>query len=306
MLFTKWGKRNHQWNLGERKKIGRLKIVFNWLLKPFPPGIIICKLGGKMRIPFYQVDAFTDKVFGGNQAAVCPLESWLDTALMQNIAAENNLSETAFYVKKGNQFEIRWFTPKLEIDLAGHPTLATAHVIFNHTDYNKDKITFLSTSGELVVTKSDNLLQMNFPARPPEAVDAPEELVKGLGLEPLEVLKSRDYLALYPSEKDIRSIKPKFDVLAEVDCLGMIITAKGDQSDFVSRFFAPRAGINEDPVTGSAHSTLIPFWAKKLDKKDLHAFQLSERKGELFCEYLGDRVIIGGYAVTCIKGEFFL
>jgi PhzF family phenazine biosynthesis protein len=259
-----------------------------------------------MRIPLYQVDAFTDKVFGGNPAAVCPLESWLDTSVMQNIAAENNLSETAFYVKKGEGFEIRWFTPRIEIDLAGHPTLATAHVIFNHTGYNKNEITFLSKGGELIVKKSNDLLIMDFPARPPEAVKTPGSLVRGLGLEPLEVWKARDYLALYPSEEDILSIKPKFDALIELDCLGIIITARGSQSDFVSRFFAPRAGINEDPVTGSAHTTLIPFWAKKLDKKSLHAFQLSERKGELFCEYLGDRVKIGGYAVTYLKGEIEL
>ncbi|MFC2140709.1 PhzF family phenazine biosynthesis protein [Acidobacteriota bacterium] len=259
-----------------------------------------------MRILLYQVDAFTDKVFGGNPAAVCPLEAWLDTSLMQNIAAENNLSETAFYVKKGDRFEIRWFTPRLEIDLAGHPTLATAHVIFNHTGYNKNEITFLSNSGELMVTKSNDLLLMDFPARPPEAVKTPGSLARGLGLEPLEVWKARDYLVLYPSEENILSIKPKFDELVELDCLGIIITARGNQSDFVSRFFAPRAGINEDPVTGSAHTTLIPFWAKKLDKKSLHAFQLSERKGELFCEYMGDRVKIGGYAVTYLKGEIEL
>jgi predicted PhzF superfamily epimerase YddE/YHI9 len=259
-----------------------------------------------MRIPLYQVDAFTDKVFGGNPAAVCPMEAWLDTSLMQNIAAENNLSETAFYVKKGDRFEIRWFTPRLEIDLAGHPTLAAAHVIFNHTGYNKNEITFLSSGGELIVTKSNDLLLMNFPARPPGAIKTPGSLVGGLGLEPLEVWKARDYLVLYPSEENILSIKPKFDALAELDCLGIIITARGNQSDFVSRFFAPRAGINEDPVTGSAHTTLIPFWAEKLDKKSLHAFQLSERKGELFCEYLGDRVKIGGYAVTYLKGEIEL
>ena len=259
-----------------------------------------------MRIHLYQVDAFTDKVFGGNPAAVCPLEAWLDTSLMQNIAAENNLSETAFYVKKGDLFEIRWFTPRLEIDLAGHPTLAAAHVIFNHTGYNKNEITFLSSGGELIVTKSNDLLLMNFPAKPPGAVKTPGSLVRGLGLEPLEVWKARDYLVLYPSEENILSIKPKFDALAELDCLGIIITARGNQSDFVSRFFAPRAGINEDPVTGSAHTTLIPFWAEKLAKKSLHAFQLSQRKGELFCEYLGDRVKIGGYAVTYLKGEIEL
>jgi PhzF family phenazine biosynthesis protein len=259
-----------------------------------------------MRIPLYQVDAFTDKIFGGNPAAVCPLETWLDAPLMQNIAAENNLSETAFYVKKGDRFEIRWFTPRIEIDLAGHPTLATAHVIFNHTAYNKNEIIFQSGSGQLIVTKSKDILLMDFPARPPETVKAPDSLIKGLGKEPLEVRKARDYLALYPSEEDILSIKPDFTALAEVDCLGIIITAEGSQSDFVSRFFAPRAGINEDPVTGSAHATLIPFWAKKLNKKSLHAFQVSERKGELFCEDMDNRVKIGGRAKTFLKGEIEL
>jgi predicted PhzF superfamily epimerase YddE/YHI9 len=259
-----------------------------------------------MRIPLYQVDAFTDHVFGGNPAAVCPLDTWLEPSLMQNIAAENNLSETAFYVKKGDRFEIRWFTPRLEIDLAGHPTLATAHVIFNHTGYNKDKIVFAFSGGELTVVKSADLLLMDFPARPPEAVKAPDILVKGLGVEPLEIWKARDYLLLYSSEEEILSVKPRFDMLAQVDCLGIIITAKGKQTDFVSRFFAPRAGIDEDPVTGSAHTTLIPFWAKKLNKEILHAYQLSQRKGELFCEFRGSRVKIGGRAVTFLKGEIEL
>ncbi len=260
-----------------------------------------------MKIPIYQVDAFTGKVFGGNPAAICPLDSWLEPELMQKIAMENNLSETAFYVKKEDHFEIRWFTPRIEVELAGHPTLATAHVIFNHTDYDKPEIVFSCRSGELRVSQSKCCLVMDFPARPPVEARAPEKLLKGLGLQPLEVWKARDYLLLYPSEKDILSIKPKFDLLAEVDdCLGIIITAEGDRSDFVSRFFAPRAGINEDPVTGSAHTTLIPFWAKKLNKDSLHAFQLSERKGELFCEFLGDRVKIGGRAVTFLKGEIEL
>ena len=258
------------------------------------------------RIPLYQVDAFTDTVFGGNPAAVCPLESWIEPSLMQQIAMENNLSETAFYVKKQDRFEIRWFTPRLEIDLAGHPTLATAHVIFNHTGYDKDKIIFSSSGGELTVTKADDLLLMDFPSRPPEKVKAPEVLFRGLGLEPMEVWKARDYLVCYPSEEDILAIKPRFHELAEVDCLGIIITAEGNRSDFVSRFFAPRAGINEDPVTGSAHTTLIPFWAKRLNKKSLHAFQLSERVGELFCEDLGERVHIGGRAVTYLQGEIQL
>lgn len=259
-----------------------------------------------MRIPLYQVDAFTDRIFGGNPAAVCPLDTWLEQSTMQKIAAENNLSETAFYVKKGSRFEIRWFTPSVEIDLAGHPTLASAHVIFNHTGYSEDQVFFSSNSGELIVTRSKDLLLMDFPARPPQAVQAPEALLRGLGQEPLEIWKARDYLVLYPSEQVILSIQPRFDLLGEVECLGIIITSKGDRSDFVSRFFAPQVGINEDPVTGSAHTTLIPFWSKKLGKKSLHAFQGSKRRGELFCEDSGDRVKIGGRAVTYLQGEIQL
>lgn len=255
-----------------------------------------------MKIALYQVDAFTDKVFGGNPAAVCPLESWLDTELMQQIAMENNLSETAFYVPKGKDFEIRWFTPCIEIDLAGHPTLAAAHVIFNHTDYAHDNITFYSKSGSLSVSRLKDLLNMDFPSRPPERAAAPEALLTGLGVQPLEVWKARDFLVLYRSEAEVLSIQPKFDQLAEVDCLGIIITAEGEHSDFVSRFFAPRAGINEDPVTGSAHTTLIPYWAKRLDKNALHAYQVSKRRGELFCRYQEDRVTISGRAVTFLKG----
>jgi PhzF family phenazine biosynthesis protein len=259
-----------------------------------------------MNILLYQVDAFTDKVFGGNPAAVCPLESWLDAELMQQIAMENNLSETVFYVPRGRDFEIRWFTPLIEIDLAGHPTLAAAHVIFNHTDYADNTLTFHSKSGPLVVSRSGDLLDMDFPSRPPVREEAPEALLTGLGVKPMEVWKARDYLVLYPSESDVLSIRPRFDKLAEVDCLGIIITARGERSDFVSRFFAPRAGINEDPVTGSAHSTLIPFWAKRLDKNSLHTFQVSKRRGELFCQYREDRVTISGRAVTFLQGTISL
>ncbi len=257
-------------------------------------------------IPIYQVDAFTDKLFGGNPAAVCPLEEWLDTETMQNIAMENNLSETAFYVEKDDHFEIRWFTPELEIDLAGHPTLATAHVIFNHTDYEGDEICFLSSGGELRVSREDDRLVMDFPARPPEPVETTKILLEAMGVEPLETYKSRDLLLLYRSEKEVLELKPNFHLLGQIDCLGIIATAKGDRSDFVSRFFAPRAGINEDPVTGSAHTTLIPFWAKRLDKGKLHAYQVSKRRGELFCEFLGDRVKIGGSAVTFFQGTMTL
>ena len=259
-----------------------------------------------MKIPIYQVDAFTDKLFGGNPAAVCPLEKWLDAELMQKIAAENNLSETAFLVKKGEGFDLRWFTPKIEVDLCGHATLATAHVIFNHLDYDEKQITFSSASGELRVTTENGVLTMDFPSTPPSPVEITEELIQGLGARPKEVYKSRDYLALFESEDDILSIEPNFDILGKLDCLGIIVTAKGENSDYVSRVFAPAAGINEDPVTGSSQTTLIPFWAEKLEKNVFHAFQLSKRKGELFCELSGDRVKIGGHAVTFLEGEIVL
>ncbi len=259
-----------------------------------------------MNIPIFQVDAFTDKLFGGNPAAVCPLEEWLDPVIMQHIGAENNLSETAFFVKKGRIFELRWFTPKIEVDLCGHATLASAHVIFNHLGYDQEQIIFSSPSGELRVAKEGNRLILDFPASPPSPVDTKEGLIQGLGMKPKEVHKSRDYLALFENEADILALKPDFDVLEKLDCLGIIVTAQGNNSDFVSRFFAPAAGINEDPVTGSAHTTLIPFWAERLKKNVLHAFQLSARKGELFCELAGNRVKIGGHAVTFFTGEITL
>lgn len=259
-----------------------------------------------MNIQIFQVDAFTDKLFRGNPAAVCPLEEWLDPATMQQIAAENNLSETAFFVKREKIFELRWFTPKIEVDLCGHATLASAHVIFNHLGFDEERITFSSASGELRVTRANNRLILDFPASPPYPAETEERLIQGLGMEPKEVHKSRDYLALFESEADILSLEPNFDILGELDCLGIIVTAKGKNSDFVSRFFAPAAGINEDPVTGSAHTTLIPFWAERLKKKALHAFQLSERRGELFCELADDRVKIGGHAVTFFTGKIQL
>jgi PhzF family phenazine biosynthesis protein len=255
-----------------------------------------------MKIPIYQVDAFTNKIFGGNPAAVCPLERWIPDDTLQAIAMENNLSETAFFVRKGTIFEIRWFTPTVEVNLCGHATLASAHVIFNHLGYTKPQITFQSKSGELRVKKRSDLLLMDFPAFNPAPVDPPADLIEGLGQKPLEVLKGRDFFAMYDSEAEIRSLNPDFAMLKKLDCLGIIVTAKGDDCDFVSRFFAPRVGINEDPVTGSAHTLLIPFWAKRLNKNVLHAFQVSKRQGELFCEYLRDRVHIGGQAVTFLKG----
>lgn len=262
-----------------------------------------------MKIPIYQVDAFTDRLFGGNPAAVCPLETWLEVEKMEAIAAENNLSETAFFVKEGDGYRIRWFTPAVEIDLCGHATLASAHVIFNHLGFSRDMIKFQSEqSGELRVTRSGDLLTLDFPASKPEPVEMlPCQLKNALKKEPAALYSSRDLLALYETEEDILGIEPDFEALIEVlhtaDCHGMIVTAPGKESDFVSRFFAPLAGVNEDPVTGSAHTILVPFWAERLGKEKLHAYQVSRRRGELFCELKGDRVLIGGRAVTYLKGE---
>jgi PhzF family phenazine biosynthesis protein len=255
-----------------------------------------------MEIPLYQIDAFTGHVFGGNPAAVCPLSEWLDTGLMQMIAEENNLSETAFFVQSGKGYEIRWFTPKIEIELAGHPTLAAAWVIFNYCNHSSSEIRFFSKSGELVITRDGDLISMNFPAM--QAVNAGQnELInRALGKKPAELYRTRDYLAVFDSEDEILSIQPDFGLLKQLDCLGVIVSAPGKAADFVSRFFAPSAGINEDPVTGSAHSTLIPYWAKRLNKDSLHACQLSRRCGELFCKYLGKRVEISGRAVPYLKG----
>ncbi len=258
-----------------------------------------------MKRKMYQVDAFTigNQPFTGNPAAVCPLEEWLDKEIMLKIAAENNLSETAFFVKRGNKFELKWFTPKIEVDLCGHATLASAHVLFTCMKYAEEEVVFSTMSGELRVTRKDNLLTLDFPSMKAARVPALPRLGKSLGKNPVEIYKSRDYLALFESEEDILSIEPDFVLLSQLDCLGIMITARGSHSDFVSRFFAPAAGVNEDPVTGSAHTTLIPFWSERLHKKNLHAFQLSERRGELFCEDCGDRVKISGRAVTYMTGE---
>lgn len=260
-----------------------------------------------MSYPIYTVDAFTDHVFGGNPAAVCPLTAWLPAATMQQLANENNLSETAFFVKKADgSYDIRWFTPELEIDLAGHPTLASAHIIFNEIGHESDTIRFHCKSGELTVVKKGDLLQMNFPARMPVACTPPAELLKGFNIPPAEVLRSRDYFLVYNSEEEIKQLVPDFSQLNQVETLGVIVTAKGQEVDFVSRFFVPNSVIGEDPVTGSAHATLIPYWAQQLDKQDLTAVQLSKRKGHLWCSAVGDRVTISGKAVLYMKGSYFL
>jgi PhzF family phenazine biosynthesis protein len=261
-----------------------------------------------MKIPFYHIDAFAGKIFSGNPAAVCLLESWCNDITLQSIAAENNLSETAFLVPKTRDcYELRWFTPSVEIDLCGHATLASAFVIFSHVDLSISLVNFETASGLLSVKKSDSLLSMDFPSRVPLPIEMPPLLSQALGIEPAEVLKSRDLLAVFDRESMIRDMRPDFKLLKQInDSFAVIVTARGENSDFVSRFFAPNAGIPEDPVTGSAHCTLIPYWSKRLGKNRLHALQLSRRGGELFCEDAGDRVWISGNAVLYAQGELYL
>jgi PhzF family phenazine biosynthesis protein len=258
-----------------------------------------------MTIPIYQADAFTNKLFGGNPAAVCPLSEWLPEETMQKIALENNLAETAFFVKTGNSYLLRWFTPELEIDLCGHATLASAHILFTELGYDKDIIYFDTIkAGTLVVKRDGDLYSMDFPSRPPYAADLPEGLAQALGgPRPKEVLRSRDYMLVYETEDDILDMQPDHLALSKIDTLGIIVTAPGKDVDFVSRFFAPAAGVPEDPVTGSAHCNLIPYWAAKLGKNTLHAYQVSSRRGELWCELKGDRAIMAGKAVTYLRGS---
>ncbi len=253
-------------------------------------------------ISYYVVHSFTDTVFHGNPAGVCPLEEWLDDELMQRIAAENKLSETAFFVRREDHFELRWFTPTIEVDLCGHATLASAYVVFDHLGHEGEIVTFHTQSGVLTVLKDGNFLVMDFPARPGEPIEAPEALIEGLGSAPEEVYLARDYLAIFESEQDIRNLKPDFALLETLDAEGVIVSAPGNGADFVSRFFGPQMGIPEDPVTGSAHSTLTPFWASRLGKNQLVAHQVSERGGVLNCTLRGDRVLIAGQAVLYVKG----
>jgi PhzF family phenazine biosynthesis protein len=258
-----------------------------------------------MKYTIYQVDAFTNKLFGGNPAAVIPLEEWLDDILMQQIAAENNLAETVFFVPKGEGYHIRWFTPELEIDLCGHATLASAFVLYEYLGFSKSQLLFYSKSGELVITRNGDKYQLNFPSRMPVRVtEYPEQLLIGLGItDPLGVYKSRDYVVEVASEKEVLDVNIDISLLNQINVIGIIVTAPGSDCDFVSRFFAPNCGIPEDPVTGSSHSTLIPFWAEKLDKNKLHAKQVSKRGGELWCENIGDRVTMSGNCVFYMKGE---
>jgi PhzF family phenazine biosynthesis protein len=255
-----------------------------------------------MRIPIYELDAFTSRVFHGNPAAVCPLFAWLPDDTLQGIAAENNLSETAFFVADKSGYEIRWFTPKQEVDLCGHATLASAHVILNLLRPGTESVKFQSKSGVLKVVRAGELLSLDFPTRSPKACPPPHGLIEALGKTPARTLVSRDVMAVFADEDEVRSLDPNFDKLGAVNAFAVIATAPGNDVDFVSRFFAPRAGIAEDPVTGSSHCTLIPYWAKRLGKKRLRALQVSPRGGELYCELRGERVSIAGRAVLYLEG----
>jgi PhzF family phenazine biosynthesis protein len=259
-----------------------------------------------MELTLYQIDAFTDKVFRGNPAAVCPLDSWLSDTDLQAIAEENNLSETAFYVPVDAGFHLRWFTPRAEVDLCGHATLATAFVIFNFSDYAENTVNFETRSGELAVTKNNDLLVMDFPSQPGKPCATPPLLVEGLGKTPIEVLSSEDYMAVLENEVDVVALKPNFDALSKLDLRGVMVTAKSSDVDFVSRFFAPRYGINEDPVTGSAHCALTPYWTDKLKKTKLSARQVSKRTGYIECELKGNRVLLSGKAVKYMEGKIKL
>lgn len=264
-----------------------------------------------MKLPFYHVDAFANRPFEGNPAAVCPLESWLPDATLQAIAAEHNLSETAFYVPKGSQYELRWFTPEVEVDLCGHATVPSAHVIFDvRREVSGNRVTFRSKSGELGVDKiAENgsvLYALDFPARPPQPCAAPPGLSQALGAAPQSVLAARDYMCVFGSEDEVLALKPDMARVAALDRFAVIVTAPGKDCDFVSRFFAPSKGVNEDPVTGSAHCTLIPYWAERLGKPKLFARQRSRRGGELWCEHRGDRVSIAGRALKYSEGTIEL
>jgi PhzF family phenazine biosynthesis protein len=257
-----------------------------------------------MRIPIYQVDAFTGDLFRGNPAAICPLDRWLPDNVLQSIAAENNLAETAYYVPNGAGYLLRWFTPGVEVDLCGHATLASAHVIFSiRRERSDSRVSFLSKSGELSVDRDGDLYALDFPARAPAECAVDPGLFDALGAKPKLVLGARDYLCVFETEDEVRALAPNMDKLAAIDRFAFIVTAPGSDCDFVSRFFAPAKGVPEDPVTGSAHCTLIPYWSKRLGKTKLHARQISKRGGELFCDDRGERVRIAGRAVKFLEGH---
>lgn len=256
-----------------------------------------------MELALYYIDAFASKLFEGNPAAVCPLQKWLPDEIMQKIALENNLSETAFFVPKDDGFHIRWFTPTNEVDLCGHATLATAFVIFNILDYDQNIIEFDSKSGLLKVIKDDDNLILDFPAQPPTPCETPQEIINALNITPIECLESEDFIAVLNDESDVQSVEPDFEELKKLGLRGVIITAQSKKYDFVARCFFPGLGIQEDPVTGSAYTQLAPYWAAKLGKDLFNVKQLSARGGELICELYKDRVLISGKAVKYMEGK---
>ena len=256
-----------------------------------------------MKLSIYQVDAFAEKSFEGNPAAVVPLEAWLPDATMQAIAEENNLAETAFYIPTESGFHIRWFTPVKEVKLCGHATLATAFVLFDLLGYSGPVIEFQSLSGRLSVKKQGDLLQLNFPAQKMEPCETPAELIKGLGESPLECFCHEDYMAVFEREETVLGIRPDQAVLEQLDLRGVIITAPSSTYDFVVRFFAPKSGIPEDSVTGSAFTKLVPYWAERLGKNSFRAKQVSARGGKVFCELQDDRVLIAGSAIKYLVGD---
>lgn len=262
-----------------------------------------------MKLDLYQVDAFTDKTFGGNPAAVCPLEAWLPDELMQNIAAENNLSETAFFVPDGDRFHLRWCTPAAEVDLCGHATLAAAYVIFEKLNYGQEIIRFDSKSGELTVEKTENGLMMDFPAWHVEQVAEHDALTKAMGKAPKAINQGTYWVAEFETRQDVENLTPDFKALQSIEDIDfLIITAPSDQNDidFVSRFFCPKYGIDEDPVTGSAHCILTPFWSNRLNKNSLNALQVSKRKGYIHCESANDRVRLTGQATLYLQGSIYV
>jgi predicted PhzF superfamily epimerase YddE/YHI9 len=259
-----------------------------------------------MRLPIYQVDAFAEKLFGGNPAAICPLPQWLPDATMQSIAAENNLAETAFFVGENGDYALRWFTPAVEVDLCGHATLASAHVVFSCLEPQRRSVGFRTLkAGTLTVARRGDRLVMDFPSRPASPVEPPPGLLAAVGGTPREILRARDHLLVYGSAAEVRALAPDFAALAKIpDCWAACATAPGDDGvDFVSRFFGPAQGVDEDPATGSSHCTLTPYWAKRLGKNDLKARQLSRRGGALECTLNGDRVSIAGRAVLYLEGQ---
>lgn len=261
-----------------------------------------------MKLNLYQIDAFTDRTFGGNSACVVPLDYWLTDDILLKIAKENAVAETAFFVDKGDKIHLRWFTPEIEMDLCGHATLATVHCLKTILEYKNDKFIFETLSGDLTVVVENEIYKMNFPSRIPSPENLPTIIENSLNIKPKEVLKARDYVLVYENETEVRNIKidRQFFDQINLDPGGVIVTSPGDNCDFVSRFFTPQASILEDPVTGSAHCSLIPFWAKRLNKNELYALQVSERLGKLFCENKGERVLISGQAKTYSIGNFWL